>query len=376
VASAATTGLRSDHPKKGGASCADATPFVDQVADLAPIVVQFAAHQRIAVDTEADSLHCYFEKLCLIQVSVPGGNWLVDPLAGFSLAPLFDGFAGKQLIFHGSDYDLRLLRRSGFSGPASIFDTMIAARLCGVAEFSLAALLKAHFGLEIPKSSQKANWARRPLSPQMLDYAVNDTRHLHRLAEIFEEQLNALGRWAWFEQSCERAIRATVMSKERDSEDTWRISGSGLLRGRTAAILRELWHWRDQEARGVDRPSFHILNNEQMIRAAIDTDAGKDVRFSHLRGSRLRRFEEALTRALALPESEWPVLVRNPRPRATRRQESEMQSIRARRDSIAAKLKLEPSLIAPKATIEGLVLRPEETIARLMPWQRDLLGVT
>jgi ribonuclease D len=113
-----------------------------------------------------------------------------------------------------------------------------------------------------------------------------------------------------------------------------------------------------------------------MIRAAIDTDAGKDVRFSHLRGSRLRRFEEALTRALALPESEWPVLVRNPRPRATRRQESEMQSIRARRDSIAAKLKLEPSLIAPKATIEGLVLRPEETIARLMPWQRDLLGVT
>ena len=143
----------------------------------------------------------------------------------------------KELILHGADYDLRLMRRLGFQPPAKIFDTMIAARLCGVEEFSLAALLKRHFGLEIPKASQKANWAKRPLSPVMLDYAINDTKHLHKLAEIYENELRQLGRFEWFEQSCERAIRATENNKEKDADSAWRIAGSGSLRGRAAALL-------------------------------------------------------------------------------------------------------------------------------------------
>lgn len=349
------------------------TPFIDTAAGLEAVIPALAPHTRIAVDTEADSLHCYFEKLCLVQVSVPGENWLIDPLAGFSLEPLFAAFAGKELIFHGADYDLRLLRRIGFAGPARIFDTMIAARLSSVPEFSLAALLKRHFGLEIPKASQKANWARRPLSPAMLSYAVNDTRHLHQLAEIYETELRSLGRWEWFEQSCERAIRVTETSKERDTEEAWRISGSGQLRGHVAAILRELWRWRDQEARTVDKPSFHILHNQQLIEAAIALSEGGTVHFQHLRGGRLQRFQDTVARALALPESEWPVFTRTNRVRATREDEDKMQKLKSRRDVIASGLKLDPSLIAPKATIEGLILRPEETIERLMPWQRELL---
>lgn len=334
-----------------------------------------APHARIAVDTEADSLHCYFEKLCLVQLSVPGGNWLVDPLAGFSLEPLFNAFQGKELIFHGADYDLRLMRRIGYAGPTRIFDTMIAARLSGVTEFSLAALLKRHFGMEIPKASQKANWAKRPLSPAMFSYAVNDTRYLHQLAEIYEAELRKMSRFEWFQQSCDRAIRVTEVSKERDTEEVWRIAGSGQLRGRVSAILRELWRWRDNEARTVDKPSFHILHNTQLIQAALDLHAGHNVRFHHLRGGRLQRFEEAVARALALPESEWPVFVRTPRQRPTRDFEEKVQRIRTRRDAVAADLKLDPSLIAPKATIEGLVIRPEETIERLMPWQRELLKI-
>jgi len=349
------------------------TPFIDTAAALESVVPALAPHARIAVDTEADSLHCYFEKLCLVQVSVPGGNWLIDPLAGFSLEPLFAAFAGKELIFHGADYDLRLLRRVGFPGPARIFDTMIAARLSSASEFSLAALLKRHFGLEIPKASQKANWARRPLPPAMLSYAVNDTRYLHQLAEIYEAQLSALGRLPWFQQSCERAIRATETSKERDSEEAWRISGSGQLRGHVAAILRELWRWRDQEARTADRPSFHILHNHQLIKAAVELHGGRRVSFPHLRGGRLQRFEDAIQRALALPESEWPVFTRSTRTRASRDDEDRMQKLKSRRDVIAQGLNLDPSLIAPKAAIEGVVMRPEEAAERLMPWQRELL---
>src|SRR3954451_20686898 len=95
-------------------------------AQLSELLPALASHDRIAVDTEADSLHCYFEKLCLIQVSVPGGDWLIEPLAGFSLEPFSQSLDGKEIIFHGADYDLRLLRRVGYAGPSRIFDTMIA----------------------------------------------------------------------------------------------------------------------------------------------------------------------------------------------------------------------------------------------------------
>jgi ribonuclease D len=350
-------------------------PFIDTEAALAEVASALDSHTRIAVDTEADSLHCYFEKLCLLQVSVPGGDWLIDPLVGVSMEPLFAALQGKELIFHGVDYDLRLMRRVGFQPPERVFDTMIAARLCGVQEFSLAALIKRHVGLEIPKASQKANWAKRPLPPAMLSYAVNDTRHLHRIAEIYEAELRNLNRWEWFEQTCERAIRATGNNKEKDTDSAWRIAGSGSLRGRSAAILRELWKWRDEEARAADRPSFHILNNEQLLKAAVEIDHGHKAYFQHLRGSRLRRFQEAVDRALALPESEWPVFVRVHRPRPTRGEEDRMKDLKIRRDEVATKLQLDPSLVAPKATIEGLVLREAETLERLLPWQREVLGL-
>src|SRR5882757_2074716 len=164
-------------------------PLVENTESLDAVLPLLAPHARIPIDTEADSLHCYFEKLCLIQISVPSLDLLIDPLAGFPLAPLFDAVAGKELIIHGADYDLRLLRRVGFTVTAPVFDTMIAARLCGVAEFSLAALIKRYFDVQLTKGSQKANWARRPLSPQMAEYAVKDTHYLLEIATILETEL-------------------------------------------------------------------------------------------------------------------------------------------------------------------------------------------
>ena len=93
------------------ASPARHVPLLDTAESLTAMLPDLGSEGRIAVDTEADSLHCYFEKLCLIQVSVPGHDWLIDPLAGFSLDPFFMAIAGRELIFHGADYDLRLLRR-------------------------------------------------------------------------------------------------------------------------------------------------------------------------------------------------------------------------------------------------------------------------
>jgi len=350
-------------------------PFINSADALADFLPTLDPHSQVAIDTEADSLHCYFEKLCLVQLGVPETTAIVDPLAGFPLEPLFHAFADKELILHGADYDLRLLRRAGFAEPRRIFDTMIAARLCGIAEFSLAALIDKYFGVKLAKASQRANWAQRPLSPVMIDYAANDTRFLHSLAKIFAAELERLGRVRWFEESCERAVQITAVSRERDAEEVWRIAGSGLLRGRAAALLRELWRWRDAEAQATDRPAFHILHNEQLIQAATELDAGRKAEFKQLRGARLQRFHEAIERALQLPEDEWPKYVRTNRARPTREEEARFRQLKTKRDKLAADLKLDPSLIAPKAMLERLSVGDCEAAERLLPWQREMLGV-
>ena len=158
-------------------------------SQLAEILPSLRGVERIAVDTEADSLHCYFEKLCLIQLTGDGRDHLVDPLAPVDLQPLCAELAGKEIVLQGMDFDLRLLRRTlGFTAKV-VFDTVIAARLLGLREFSYAALVQQYFGVTLAKGSQKANWARRPLPPAMAEYAKNDTHFLLPLAGQMEEQL-------------------------------------------------------------------------------------------------------------------------------------------------------------------------------------------
>ena len=351
------------------------TPMTDTPDALAAVLPLLAPHDRIAVDTEADSLHCYFEKLCLIQITVGGKDLLIDPLAKMDLNPLWSAWAGKEILLHGADYDLRLLRRSGCPTATRVFDTMLAARLSGVAEFSYAALVDKYFGVKIAKASQKANWAMRPLAPQMLEYAVNDTRHLGEIARILEADLTRLGRMEWFRQSCDRAIRSAEIDKEIDPDQLWRIPGCGHLRGRPAAIFRELWRWRDDEARRLDKPTFHILHSEKLIEAALDIDADRQVEIRHLRGSRADRFFAAAKRGIELDESQWPKVIRTPRNRPSQAQFDRFLELKKHRDRIAAEVQLDPSLIAAKATLEGLAFRPDETLPKLLPWQRELLKV-
>jgi ribonuclease D len=342
-------------------------------AQLKELLPKLAAVDRVAVDTEADSLHCYFEKLCLIQISVPGHDYLVDPLASLDLAPLASALTGKEIVLQGADFDLRLLRRSLGFVATRIFDTVIAARLLGIRSFSLAALVEKFFGVTLVKGSQKANWARRPLPHHMAEYAMNDTHYLLPLAEKLEADLRERGRLDWFRQSCERALEQASVQRSRDDEEAWRISGSGKLGGRACAILRELWHWRDKEAQAVDRPSFHILQNHLLIRAAEDFAAGGVPDYRHFSPRRRQSFREAAERGLQLPESEWPVRPKRRGARPTREMERAAEELRRRRDAIADQHGLEPSLIAPRGALDALVADGSQTETLLVPWQRDLL---
>ena len=115
--------------------------MIDTEERLEAFLPQLRAADWIALDTEADSLHAYPEKLCLIQVSITGSDWLVDPLSKIQLGPLLEVFRQHALILHGADYDLRLMRRDCEFVPTRIFDTMLAARLLGCREFGLGSLV-------------------------------------------------------------------------------------------------------------------------------------------------------------------------------------------------------------------------------------------
>jgi ribonuclease D len=348
---------------------------IGDASQLLELLARIEHHRRIAIDTEADSLHCYREKLCLLQVSLPNGDFVVDPLALRDLQPLAAALREKEIVLHGADFDLRLLRRSMNFTASRIFDTTIAARLLGLRQFSLAALVQHYFQVDLAKGSQKANWAQRPLSKRMLAYAVNDTHYLLALAERLESELAQLGRLEWFRQSCDRAIEQAAVERARDPDELWRISGSGTLRGRTAAILRELWRWREKEAEAVDRPAFHVLQNQELLRAADRFNAGHVPDYRHFSARRRGTFRAAAERAMQMEESDWPV----PRRRLNQRRNAEMnervEQLRQRRDRVAAELNLEPAFLAPRATLESIAVDESRAETLLAPWQRELLHI-
>jgi ribonuclease D len=343
--------------------------------NLSEVVRTLEKFDTIAVDTEGDSLHCYFEKLCLIQISVPNQNILIDPLEPLDFRRFNELLARRRIILHGCDYDLRMLRRGIKFVPGDVFDTYLAARLIGLKEIGLASLVKEFFQIELPKSSQKANWARRPLTQTMMEYAVNDTLYLIELAEHLSEELRRAGRWDWFQESCRKAIAAAAEDREKDPERMWKISGSALLRGRGLAVLRSLWFWRDGEAQNADRPSFQIVRNEDLVEIAQAAGEGKVVLPSSISPSRRKRLEIAVAEALEIPESEWPERVKTVRTRPTNEQEQRLEQLKNRRDRIAQDLNLDPGVLAPKQALERISREPAAVEATLMRWQRHLLGL-
>jgi ribonuclease D len=369
-------------------------------AQFAELLKEIDAADRVALDTEADSLHSYREKLCLLQISVPAaagsgdigpdvesfpGNRdhrsrlqhdvIVDPLAGLDLEPLRKAFERKEIVLHGSDYDLRMLRRGLNFTAHRMFDTMIAARLLGIREFSLAALVKRYFGVELPKGSQKADWAKRPLPPRMAEYAINDVRYLLPLAEKLEAELDRHQRRDWLRQSCQRAIEQAAVERVRKQDDFWRVRGSGLLQGLPAAVLRALWQWREQEAETADRPPFHILQNEELVNAAASFASGSVPDYKHFSSRRRQAFREAARIALAAPESDWPVLHRRFGTRPSAETVRRTEELRRQRDKSAEELGLESSFIAPRGTLEAIATDQERAASLLVPWQRELLGI-
>lgn len=330
----------------------------------------------VALDTEADSLHAYPEKLCLIQLGTPAGQVLVDPLNGADLRPLFEALLGRELLMHGADYDLRLMRKHHQFVPDRIFDTMVAARLLGLQQFGLGALVLRYLGVTLEKGAQKANWARRPLTPRMEVYALHDVEYLKPLCERLQAELEAVDRLAWHRESCDRLIREAAEEPPPDPDSIWRIKGSSVLGPPGLAVLRELWHWREQEAIHANLPPFFVLNHELMVRLSAGAANGEEVtRLVPPRYSPRRReaLLQAIRRGLAVPPARQPQIPRRQHYRLNMAEVRRLRDLTRRRDRHAALLGLDAALIASKPMLARLAHDWQGHVDQLMNWQRALL---
>jgi ribonuclease D len=353
--------------------------FIDTAEALADwtarMRVELEAHsdKRCCLDTEADSLHHFREKVCLLQVACAGHFALVDPLAISDMTPLLELLNLGELWFHGADYDLTLLQRTYGWKPLKMRDTQIAARLVGHRHFGLAALVKDMVGIELSKASQKADWSRRPLPDVMLRYAVDDVRYLLFIADRLLGELRAQNREEWFVESC-LDLQADVAERMvAPKEEPWRVQGSGRLQPRGLAFLREAWIWRESIAEERDLPCFRVMSNKQMLAYAEDFERGVEV--SAPAGWRPRwkkAFSEVLKEALALPIGECPPRMKRPKSRFGEEERALVDRLCGARDQVANGLEIESSLLGSRGTLEQVVAA-KSAEGLMMGWQKELM---
>ena len=340
--------------------------MIDTERKLAAFLPVLRAATWVAVDTEADSLHAYPEKVCLIQISTVAGDRLIDPLARLNLDPLLDALSGHELIMHGADYDLRLLRKHHEFVPGAIFDTMLAARLLGVRQFGLGNLVEHYLGVKLEKGPQKANWALRPLTERMERYARNDTHYLKPLADRLKSELEAKGRLAWHQESCARLIEDSTRSSRADLDSVWRIKGSHLLEPPALAILRELWRWREAEAVAANKPPFFVMSHEALVEIAAAAAAAQPIEPflpRHISERRRGGLVKAVAHGLALSPDRHPKILRRISRRPSEGERRRFAELQKRRDAHAAALGIDPTLIASRGMLSDLATTGTSTPA-------------
>ncbi len=347
-----------------------------QYTQLRPLVKSLpSAPGSVGLDLEADSLYRHSERICLVQVCYGDEVELIDPLDGQSLEPLVEWLKSAKIWMHGADYDLSLMLREWQMVPPLLYDTQIAAQLLGHERFGYASLVEQYFDVELSKSSQKADWGKRPLSPTMLEYARNDVRYLLPLADAVETKLRGLGRYEWFLESCQ-AAQDRVVARESQEKESWRIGGSGSLKPDGLRFLKSLWEWRDQEAAAWNRPSFMVATNKQLIAWALDLVEGKRIEFPpKLRRDRLQRLERAIEFSREIPEVKWPSRPKRERRRNDGAFETRLKEGLEKRNRVGEELGIDPSIIASRAVMEQVVAIGAEPRDILLNWQCDLLQI-
>ena len=355
--------------------------------EVSELARRLAEQTIIAIDLEADSLHHYRDKVCLLQVSTPEETLLIDTLRCGHLDPLRSVLGNPSIrkLFHAADYDLRCLRRDFNLEVDGLFDTMISAQLLGEEKIGLADLLGKYFDVKLDKRFQRADWSQRPLSSEMLAYAAEDTNHLFRLAELLEARLRELGRWEWATE--EFGYQEQVQFAVNGGPLFMKIKGAGRLERSQLGILEQLLLWRETEAERRDCPPFKVIGNRELLALAqtaptspqgLKQTEGLSPRHIDRLGKKLLA---VIQKALAIPAEELPSFPRQaPRFQRDPKVDARFDLLKKWRKSTAAALHLDPGVLINNALLEELARAcPRssadlEKVAAMKNWQRRELG--
>jgi ribonuclease D len=344
--------------------------WVDTPAGLAALAADLAGRAIVAVDTESNSLHAYREQVCLIQFSTPEQDYLLDPLAVkdlSALAPILEDPAVVK-VFHAAEYDLVCLQRDFGWRVRSLFDTMVAVRTLGWPQQGLAAVLESQFGVKLNKRHQRADWAARPLTLDQLAYARMDTRFLIPLREKLIAELETAGclveAYEEFERLCQvngRAAQTTF-----DPQNFWHISGARDLTPRQAAVLRELYIYREQIAERLNRPPFKVLAEGTLVEITLaEPRVLADLKpITGMTERQIGRHGHQLLQAVARGQKAPPQRPRRPVHESDEVLERYERLRRWRRER-AQKRGVESDVIVPRDTLWELARRPPHTQADL-----------
>ena len=354
-------------------------------AGLGRLAEDLARHPVVAVDTESNSLHAYRERVCLIQFSTPAADDIVDPLrlpVLDALAPLFAN-PEQQKVFHAAEYDILCLRRDYRFEFANIFDTMNAARALGWPQVGLAAILDKEFGVTMNKKYQRADWKRRPLTPEQLDYARLDTHYLGALRDRQFRELTASGHWSEAQEEFEAPGAPARRRGRRDQRLCRVLAGQGA-RDPTpaqAAVLRTLHAYREQQAERIDRPPFKIMAEAALLELARRAPRRADELhgIAGLTPDQVRRHAAGLLQAIEqgrqAPAETPPADDREPEDVLDRYDRLRMW----RKDKAKAR-GVESDVILPRTALWELARRQPRTPGELVditdigPWRRQKYG--
>ncbi|HEX8319677.1 ribonuclease D [Longimicrobium sp.] len=361
---------------------------IDTPEALRELAQTLRAEPLLGVDTEAAGYHRYFDRLSLLQVSSRTQNWLVDPLAVEDLSPLKDVLEDPSIekIFHDADYDLRILDRDAGMGISGLFDTQIAAAFLGERALGLGTIVEKHLGIKLPKEFQRADWAERPLSEGMKQYAATDTAHLPDLRDRLKAALEQMGRLHWAQEEFLRREGTRWTEPEDGKEAFMRIKGARDLAPRGLAILRELHAWREGVARERDQATFRILGNQALLEMSaappgsmrdLPSVTGISEGLAQRRG---RDILAAVQRGLDVPEDQLPRWPRGQRFERDPEQEARFEALRDARTRLADQLNLDAGFLIPRATLEEIARAQPRTIDELAQvpgvrtWQVEAVG--
>jgi len=337
----------------------------------------------VAVDTESNSLYAYREQVCLIQFSTPEGDALVDPMALSDMTPLAEVFADPHIekIFHAAEYDLLTLKRDFSYSFSNIFDTMVAARLLGWKKVGLGSILEEEFGIHLQKKYQRANWGKRPLPDDMLDYARLDTHYLIRLRKRLYAELERKNLLPLAHEDFNRLCCLNGNGPEPVLPNIWRMSGVRELTPEQASVLQRLVEYRQQCAEKADLPLFKVFGDKTLVElAAVQPTSLEELgRVSGMTPPKVRRHGSCLLKTIKRGQADSPVQ----RPRRTRLSDDHigrLEALREWRKQRARQLDVESDVVLPRDVLETLARKNPANRQQLndlmkdIPWRLERYG--